>query len=56
MILNNQYSLKKKLLGGCIMLTTLRVIWYKDHLGLEIPLFYVKEYKKGVIIKSIKYI
>ena len=31
------------------MLTTHRILWFKDKDGLEIPLFYVKDFKKGVI-------
>lgn len=47
------YSLKKKIEDGSVLLTTLRIIWFKDLQGLEIPLFYVSNYKKGVsIIKS----
>jgi len=42
-------SLKKKQMGGNLVVTTLRVLWYKDNLALEVPLFYVKEFKKGVI-------
>ncbi|CDW73585.1 vacuolar protein-sorting-associated protein 36 [Stylonychia lemnae] len=41
------FSIKKKEVGGNLLLTTLRVLWYKDNLALEVPLFYVKEFKKG---------
>ena len=34
--------------NGQVMITTHRIIWFNDNKGLEIPLFYVKEYKKGV--------
>lgn len=30
------------------MLTTHRIIWYKENEGLEIPLFYIKDVAKGV--------
>ena len=30
------------------MLTTHRIIWFKQTLALEIPLFYVFDYSKGV--------
>eukprot|EP00347_Sterkiella_histriomuscorum_P011328 403372873 len=40
-------SKNHKLLDGQLLLTTLRVIWYKGNQGLEIPLFYVRDYKEG---------
>ena len=32
------------------MLTTHRVLWFKDGKGLEVPLFYIREGQKGVRI------
>lgn len=36
------------------MLTTHRVIWFRESEGLEIPLHYVKEFKKGVRLAEFK--
>jgi hypothetical protein len=33
---------------GTLILTTHRILWVKDSLGLEIPLFYIYDYKKEV--------
>lgn len=48
----DEYRIKKKAQNGTLILTTHRIIWYREHEGLHIPLFYIKDYKAGVSIPS----
>jgi hypothetical protein len=41
------HRIKKKAESGSVLLTTHRIIWFRNLEGLEMPLFYVRDYQKG---------
>lgn len=42
------YRTKRKAENGSVMITTHRIIWFRQTDGLEIPLFHVNTFEKGV--------
>ena len=46
------YRTKRKAENGSVMITTHRIIWFRQTDGLEIPLFHVNTFEKGVPLRA----